>query len=376
MRFYATLASTILLLTAVSCSNDNEPTIKPDGPSRTILVYMVATNSLSDNVADDIEEMMQGMTAVEGDDCHLLVYEANYNADPMLYEITSANGKASISPLKTYQTTTSSASVERMSEVISDAVATAPAESYGLVLWSHATGWVRVLESASKSSGTVRPTDFADDNGQWMTISDLAKAIPDGLFDFIYADACYMGCIEIAYQLRDKANYYIASPTETLSPGMPYDENIPCFFKETADLVAACQNTYNYYASRASSATIALIDCSKLEQTADLCHQIHSTTSVTEVNTSELQCYNRASRSTYFDFFQYTSLLASPQQATELYDIANQLVPYKAATAKFLTINIDPDHYSGLSTYIMGTASDFNEQYYTTLDWYKRIYEQ
>ena len=89
-----------------------------------------------------------------------------------------------------------------------------------------------------------------------------------------------------------------------------------------------------------------------------------------------MQCYNRASRSTYFDFFQYTSLLASPQQATELYDIANQLVPYKAATAKFLTINIDPDHYSGLSTYIMGTASDFNEQYYTTLDWYKRIYEQ
>lgn len=376
MRLYAILIGTIMLFAAASCSDNNEPPIEPDGTSRTVLVYMVATNSLSDNAADDIEEMMQGMAAVDGEGCHLLVYETNYDAEPTLYEITSVNGVGMMTPIKTYSSDINSATVERMSEVISDIRTLAPAESYGLILWSHATGWVRVLESASKSSGTVRPADFADDNGQWMTISDLARAIPDGLFDFIYADACYMGCIEIAYQLRDKANYYIASPTETLSPGMPYDENIPCFFKETADLVAACQNTYNYYASRASSATIALIDCSKLEQAADLCHQIHTTTSVTEVNTSELQCYNRASRSTYFDFFQYTSLLASPQQATELYNITNQLVPYKAATAKFLTINIDPDHYSGLSTYIMGTASDFNEQYYTTLDWYKRIYEQ
>ena len=373
MRFYATLASTILLLTVVSCSNDNEPTIKPDGPSRTILVYMVATNSLSDNVADDIEEMMQGMTAVEGDDCHLLVYEANYNADPMLYEITSANGKASISPLKTYQTTTSSASVERMSEVISDAVATAPAESYGLVLWSHATGWVRVLESASKSSGTVRPADFADDNGQWMTISDLARAIPDGLFDFIYADACYMGCIEIAYQLRDKANYYIASPTETLSPGMPYDENIPCLFGDLNSLTQACQNTYNYYESRGSYATISLTDCSQLDEIAELCRQIHLNPADVTVPIEELQCYNRNTRSVFFDFLQYTQLLATSEQSSALYNLTNQAIIYKAATKRFDTITIDPDNYSGLSTYILGT-SPINEQYYTTLEWYDKVY--
>ena len=375
MRLYAILIGTIMLFAAASCSDNNEPPIEPDGTSRTVLVYMVATNSLSDNAADDIEEMMQGMAAVDGEGCHLLVYETNYDAEPTLYEITSVNGAGMMTPIKTYSSDINSATVERMSEVISDIRTLAPAESYGLILWSHATGWVRTLESASKLSGqtVVNPADFADDNGQQMSITDLAEAIPDGVFNFIYADACYMGSIEIAYQLRDKADYYIASPTETLSLGMPYDENIPCFFEETPDLVGACQNMYDYYASRASYATIALIDCSMLEQVADLCQQIHATTSVESVDTDQLQCYNRASRHTYFDFLQYTSLLASEQQATELYQLTSQLVPYKAATSKFLSIDIDPDNYSGLSTYVLGTASIANEQYYTTLDWYNRV---
>ena len=375
MRLYAILIGTIMLLAAASCSDNNEPPIEPDGTSRTVLVYMVATNSLSDNAADDIEEMMQGMAAVDGKDCHLLVYVTNYDIEPTLYEISSSNGRSLMTPIKTYSANVSSVTIDRMSEVIADARTLAPAESYGLILWSHATGWVRALESASKLSGqtVVNPADFADDNGQQMSITDLAEAIPDGVFNFIYADACYMGSIEIAYQLRDKADYYIASPTETLSLGMPYDENIPCFFEETPDLVGACQNMYDYYASRASYATIALIDCSMLEQVADLCQQIHATTSVESVDTDQLQCYNRASRHTYFDFLQYTSLLASEQQATELYQLTSQLVPYKAATSKFMSIDIDPDNYSGLSTYVLGTASIANEQYYTTLDWYNRV---
>ena len=364
-----------MLLAAASCSDNNEPPIEPDGTSRTVLVYMVATNSLSDNAADDIEEMMQGMAAVDGKDCHLLVYVTNYDIEPTLYEISSSNGRSLMTPIKTYSANVSSVTIDRMSEVIADARTLAPAESYGLILWSHATGWVRTLESASKLSGqtVVNPADFADDNGQQMSITDLAEAIPDGVFNFIYADACYMGSIEIACQLRDKADYYIASPTETLSLGMPYDENIPCFFEETPDLVGACQNMYDYYASRASYATIALIDCSMLEQVADLCQQIHATTNVESVDTDQLQCYNRASRRTYFDFLQYTSLLASEQQATELYQLTSQLVPYKAATSKFMSIDIDPDNYSGLSTYVLGTASIANEQYYTTLDWYNKV---
>ena len=132
------------------------------------------------------------------------------------------------------------------------------------------------------------------------------------------------------------------------------------------------ENTYNYYASRGSYATISLVDCSKLEPIAEVCHKIHQKTNVT-ATTDGLQYYNRNSKPIFFDFLQYTKSLATQQEAEDLYNTTCNAVIYKAATTKFSSLTIDPDNYSGLSTYILGT-SPTNEYYYTTLDWYDRVY--
>ena len=50
-----------------------------------------------------------------------------------------------------------------------------------------------------------------------MEIDDLAKGLPDDLFDFILFDACYMASVECTYELRNKAEYILASPTETMA---------------------------------------------------------------------------------------------------------------------------------------------------------------
>lgn len=379
----------ITLFVGIAQSCDEDPTqSKENTTSRTILVYMIATNSLSNYAEYDIDEMMEGIATIDNEDCHLLVYEVNYDIEPTLYEITQTDGIATKETIKTYSSDIKSTTIERMSEVIEDTRNLAPADSYGLILWSHATGWVRTLESSTATGWNrtldsnssiqterIRPTDFGEDYGTTMTIDELASAIPDSMFYFIYADACYMGCIEIAYQLRNKTNFYISSPTETMVTGMPYDENIPCFFENTPNLVQACQNTYNYYASRSSYATISLVDCSKLEIIADLCQQIHANPQSEEtIQIEEIQYYNRNSQPVLFDFLQYTTMLASQEQAGELYTLTNQAVIYKAATSSFLSININPDNYSGLSTYIMGVSSSINEQYYMTLDWYNKVY--
>lgn len=371
MKHLKSLLILTLSLIITSCSSD-EPSPNGGSASRTVLVYMVASNSLSGYADRDINEMMDGIAEVENRNCHLLLYETTYDEYPVLYEIKNSNGKATKNVIKTYASDIRSTTVQRMSEVMSDTQKYAPAESYGLVLWSHASGWVRTLE---QESIRISPKDYGDDYGHSMSITDLASALPDGMFDFIYADVCYMGCIEIAYQLRDKTDYYISSPTEMMATGMPYDKNTPCFFEKTPNLVKACRNTYEHYASSGSYVTISLVDCSKLDTIAGLCRQIHANPGGgTTVPIDELQSYNRNSKSVFFDFLQYTSLLAVGQQADDLYKLTNDAVIYKAATPTFLSLAIDPDHYSGLSTYILGTASRINEQYYTTLDWYKDIY--
>jgi len=373
-KFTNTLLVILLAFYALSCNNDIPDTKKGNTVSRTVLVYMIATNNLSNYSYDDITEMITGMAQVTTDGGNLLLYEVSYNSYPTLYAITGTNGTPEKQVIKTYPADIRSTTATRMAEVINDTRDYAPANSYGLVLWSHADGWVKAFEPEERtiSRDTFKPLDFGIDYNEKMPITELAKALPDNMFDFIYADACYMGCIEIAYQLRNKTIYYISSPTETMATGMPYDENVPLFFEETINLVKVCQNTYNYYASRSSYATISLVDCSKLEPIAEICHKIHQKTNVT-ATTDGLQYYNRNSKPIFFDFLQYTKSLATQQEAEDLYNTTCNAVIYKAATTKFSSLTIDPDNYSGLSTYILGT-SPTNEYYYTTLDWYDRVY--
>lgn len=373
MKHLAVIFITLLAFAMTAC-NDDEPRPGTSGNSRTILVYMIATNSLSSWSDDDIDEMIEGMSKVDNDSCHLVLYEVAYDVEPTLYEIAKVNGSVSKMPLKTYSSDIRSTTTDRMAEVISDTRTLFPSKDYGFVLWSHASGWVRTLEASERQQDSnISSLDYGDDYGDSMSITELADAIPDNAFNFIYADVCYMGCIEIAYQLRNKTQYYISSPTETMANGMPYDENIPCLFGDLNSLTQACQNTYNYYESRGSYATISLTDCSQLDEIAELCRQIHLNPADVTVPIEELQCYNRNTRSVFFDFLQYTQLLATSEQSSALYNLTNQAIIYKAATKRFDTITIDPDNYSGLSTYILET-SPINEQYYTTLEWYDKVY--
>ena len=40
--------------------------------------------------------------------------------------------------------------------------------------------------------------------------------------DYILMDTCLMGCVEVAYELRNKCDRLLFSPTEILSDGMVY----------------------------------------------------------------------------------------------------------------------------------------------------------
>ena len=99
--------------------------------------------------------------------------------------------------------------------------------------------------------------------------------LPDGCFDFIWFDCCYMSCIELAYQLRHKTRYFVAYPTEVYSPGLDYSAAIPELLKPVADLPAAAKTIYDYYTYRVSYApaavTIGVFDLSVIEEGGRCC---------------------------------------------------------------------------------------------------------
>ena len=376
-HYIAILILCVIGLLTTSCQSED-----PDAPvapaKRTILVYMVASNSLGSNGRDkmDLDEMDRavGQNALNG--CRLLVYRIGTENDtPQLFEIKKDKlGNATHETLEVYDATRgASVTAARMSQVIADAKRHAPAQDYGLVLWSHGTGWAPSLTTKPNAPRRV----FGEDNGATMALDQLATAIPVGGFSWIYADVCYMGAIEVAYQLRHCCRYFVGYPTEIPGRGMPYELTLPYLCADQAQLAGACRETFEYYdiqtgANRTFSAVV--VDCSYLDQMAQVCRLIQSSSHI-QPSLTTLQCYNINGYRFLFDFMQYYLEMADASLANRMQDIFDKTVLYHVSTPMiFSRIIIDPEHFSGLSTYVLGTSPGVNDSYYRTLDWYHAVY--
>ena len=366
-----------LILYRTSCVDKLKDEPEPNA-KRTILIYMIASNSLSSCDIDDISEIESSIANNGMNNCRLLIYWVTYSNNPRLIEIKNKGNGTIRTEHKVYDNSIKSTTKERMQAVILDVKNIAPADDYGLILWSHGSGWASSLTARSFSASL---TDFGDDRGSTMPIDELAQGIPNDMFTFIYTDACYMSGIEVVYELRDKTKFFIGSTTELPIDGMDYTNNIPCMFADELDLKACCENTFNKYdrlSGSFRSCTISLTDCSKLNNLATLCKEIHSN-GISVTNDYNLQKYKRNEPYLFYDFVQYTKLIANEEQKEKLDSIMNEVIIYKAATPYiFNSFAIDMANYSGLSTYIVGMSlpTSVNEEYYRTLSWYKDVITQ
>jgi len=257
------LLSVALLLCA--CNHNDEPTVT----NRTVLVYMVADNSLSANVQANLDSMMYGYKAAANVG-NLLIYLDNANATPVLYKLSKdKNGSVTKDIVKNYSEQ-NSLDVSVMKGILSDVYASYPAESYGLVLWSHGYSWVPSPSNTvtTKWFGQDNSTTTNGDSNNYMDIPDLADALSAAPhLDFIMFDACFMSSAEVAYELKDKTDYLIASPTEVIDLGFPYRQIIAPMFSSDKNYTQIASDYYNYYNSMSGeykSATIAVNKMYKL----------------------------------------------------------------------------------------------------------------
>lgn len=231
------------LLALVSCQKD-EPAPSPSSYKRTVLVYIAADNNLSSFALQDLAEMKQGMAQVSDGTLHLLVY-IDTGSSPRLVELKKQNGQVVEDVVRTYDDR-NSVGVDETLEVF-DAVFANPdflAESYGLIYWSHADGWIPYGQVSTRWVGQDKT-----DGDHRMNLSELVTVLQSAPhLDFLMFDACFMASVEVAYEVRSFADYYIASPTETPGPGAPYQILVPLMAADQA-AVQMGQAYCDYYAA-------------------------------------------------------------------------------------------------------------------------------
>lgn len=358
----------IFLLVTVACGGDDEPAPPVEqSVSRTVLVYMVADNTLGNAGLDvnDMKEMIASSADGAFNGGRLLVYwNCNATTDgypPRLLEITPAGAAV----LKTYPDDTAVYSVdpERISEVMADFKALAPADDYGLIFWSHANGW---LGSPSEAYND-RYRAFGDDRGHHITLPTLRRALEGERFSFIYFDCCLMGNVETIYEFRSLAPVIAAAPTELGIEGMPYDLTAPYFFRPVPDVAGAARETYGWYADRKRQCQLAVYDTSALPRLASASRSVLSSAPRYPQTITSLQRYVRPGEFCHsYDMAQYYDLLGA---GPEWHQALDDVVMWCASTPQAIG-SFDIDTYCGLGSHAPRSAADLTYRSYDALQWY------
>lgn len=343
---------------------------------RSVLVYLGTDNNFRSEAQQKIEQLRANWN--RDTDGNLLVY-ADAGGSPVLVHIYHSKLRGNVADtIAAYPAGENSASPETLTRVLNTLQADFPATSYGLVALSHATGWLPAEMSEPPRLKSLIQDKSTDDAYNYMELSDFAEAIPYKL-DFIVFDACFMGSVEVAYELKGKTDYLVASPAEVLSPGFAYPSMTGHLFRPQPGLAAVARDFYEYYDAQSGllrSATVSVVKTAGLEALAVFTKEIIASAGTGEELVNSIQSFGYGTQKIYFDFGDYVQKL-SPERYDEFQTIFDQSVNYKACTPSHYsagTGTLQVIHaFSGLSVYVPQAAYPSANGHYDKLKWAKRM---
>lgn len=322
---------------------------------RTVIVYMMAENTLSRFAYYDSTEMAKATLDIPAD-CNLLLYKD----DASLPTITRMNSETGNKLWKKYKYDQDSADSTVMLRTLTELVHKFPSEHYALVLWSHASGWI----PKRKTIGVDNNRNSSNSNfGTEMNITTL-RGVLEQLphMDFILFDACDMQNIEVAHELRNTTDYIIGSPSEIPGNGAPYDRIMSAMMQ--GDAIEIAEQYYQHYENGAGVA-LSVVDCSMIDSlaeiTAPLIEEVWSRRK--SIDTDNIQYYVPFESTNKPDGQDIRGMLHSvlPDSTYQQWEkTLLQAIPWHKATNSWTTIFrgskhctlTDPDHYSGLSMFV------------------------
>lgn len=390
---------------------------------RVLLFYECGFNSLNYELSEDMEEEIpKGLIPGGGrHDNVLLVFSkfalnANYKDVPSylrrLYK--DADGNLVSDTLKTYPASTVATSSATMKDVLSLVGSSFPAKSYSMVYSSHGSGWLPAgyynnpseFEWTHRSEGRRMskrsiayeiPTDIMARDDPYagmvrsigqdvMSYGDVEMSVPEFVegipfhLDFLIFDMCLSGGIEVAYALKDKADFLGISPAEVLADGMYDYSKIADYLLKgpTPDLQNLFKDSferYNKLTGDYRSATVTLLRTDGLDNLAEVCKDLISKYSENIANAPayEIQGYFRHDRHYFFDLEDiFAKSGVSEEDMDRLYDAISDCMVYRAATPSFIN-SFDIKTYSGLSMYLPVAGTSLLDSYYLNEPWNKAV---
>lgn len=406
---------TLLVFVLAACSNEIPEQQPAKRSGRTVLAYLISNspNSLEINLQNNVVDMYMALAEIK-DSCTLLVfyrpqeYSSYLDVPTLLCFDTDGRGNINNLPAltgtdltfesvcqvaqKKEYTMNSQIATDPvvMEEVLKDMQKIAPSDSYGLILGSHASGWMK--------GNSVQSKAFGDDDSYNINIPDLADVLKNSFsekLDFVLFDACMMGTAEVGYELKEITSHCIASVMETPALGFPYKQIFSYLYSENIDYSAVCHEFISFNKTKDVWGTCAVMDCSQMENLASAVKAKLSEweDALFSVSMRNVQQYG-VNNYKYFsydvlDFFRelggksgvaetdLNEAIASIQTVLNEAVIAKECIPNPSNSS----FRVDEARFCGIGMYIPKEVNDYvpdniswnnwNDYYKQSISWYR-----
>ncbi|MCD8266369.1 MAG: clostripain-related cysteine peptidase [Prevotellaceae bacterium] len=372
------------LLTALLIASCSDTLTLPDSQlRRTVIVYMMAENSLSQYAQEDLDEM-RSATSLIPDSCRLVVFFDNSRKDikPEILCLTRDLGETLQFEYSTDVISSDSATMLSALRFMIDAN---PSDEYALILWSHGSGWIPASSSSvkAKTIGIDNGSNSTSNTGQEMGIPTLRHVLEEtgAHFEYILYDACFMQCVEVAYELRELTDWSIGLPAETPANGAAYDKLMPFLFEAEGYPKDITEQYYQEYADN-YGAVISAIRSSSLPQLATRTSALLAP--LDDFPTDGVQQYCAYSSRTgykpeYYDMGSCMGAWLDEDAYQQWLSALDEAVPYRYLSPEWATSYstafrprlTDKEHSVAVSMYVPAEDRDAYNSAWRGYEWYR-----
>ncbi len=202
-----------------------------------------------------------------------------------------------------------------------------PAQRYGLIVWNHGNGWRR----KPGDSDIGRAVSYDDQTGNAIQIWELNQALGGNHFDFLAWDASLMQMIEVAYEVRNSADYVVGSEESPPGEGYPYDTIFDVFRQQpdattrnlTKSFVDGMLSVPGYSTRKITQSVLETAKLPALERSIDtlagafLAHQGTVLSQIQQVRTQS-QAYSQTAVRYYRDLYDVCSRFEAILPASDI----------------------------------------------------------
>lgn len=369
----------IALADSPDCNTTIEVKQRKSMASQTIIVHFIGT-ALQSYFNHNISKMLEALDSNIQGDAQIMAITTDSTNKGTLYELRydKTLGKAVKEKVKELKLPTPyDYSVLRQN--IGAALAFAPAEKYALVIGSHGLGWIPVENYPDnisrhlaqlgektteiwKRNENAEMTRHLGDNSQTRyDVSEIARAVRENSIEleYILFDACFMGNVESAYDLRHITKYIVGSPCEVMGYGFPYARVMKHMLSNggtSYNLDNLCSEYVNYYKTEATtpSACVAVTTTSELEALAKAMKEVFKTEEKAGFSLDEVQYYEGLSPHVFYDLGHIVELSCADAEVA---------AKFKAQLDKTVTSRYHTDRF--YSAYSNGSSYYHDINYYS-----------